>query len=140
MYNWYTSSDRTSRWATDFQTSSPKQAMRSAKESCCVAATAKKHLLPNHPLWLVAFGRPVLSSQASVHRDFVKTDVLDRSPDNRQATRFCGEDVDLIGALPHIAKQAFNSIRRLNVPTHGRRKLVKGQQVLFIFSQTSYRL
>lgn len=67
-------------------------------------------------------------------------DVLDRSPDNHQATRFCGEDVDLIGALPHIAKQAFNSIRRLDVAVHGRRKLVKGQQVLFIFRQTSHCL
>jgi hypothetical protein len=45
-----------------------------------------------------------------------------------------------IGALAHIAKQAFNSIGRLNVPVHGHRKLVKGQQVLFIFSQTSHRL
>jgi hypothetical protein len=119
MDNWCTSSERTSRWVTDFQRSSPKQTMRSAKESLCVAAPAKKHLLPHHPLWLVAFGRLVFSSQASVQRDFVKTDVLDRRPDNRQATRFCGEDVDLIGALPHIAKQAFNSIRRLNVPVQG---------------------
>ena len=38
----------------------------------------------------------------------MKTDVLDRGPDNRQATGFGGEDVNLLGALPHIAKQAFN--------------------------------
>ena len=70
----------------------------------------------------------------------MQTDVLDGGPDNCQATRFCGEDVNLISALPNIAKQAFNSIRRLNVSVHGRRKLVKRQQVLFIFSQTSHRL
>ena len=37
----------------------------------------------------------------------MQTNVLDRSPDNRQATRLRGEDVDLIGALPHIALRDF---------------------------------
>ena len=50
------------------------------------------------------------------------TDVLDGRPDNGQATRFCGEDVDLIGALPHIAKQAFNRIGTANVAMHDLRE------------------
>ena len=36
----------------------------------------------------------------------MQADVLDRGPDNRKATGFCCEDVNLIGALPHIAEQA----------------------------------
>jgi hypothetical protein len=43
-------------------------------------------------------------------------------------------------ALPHIAEQTFDGIGGLNMPMHGGRKLVKGQEVLFILSQTSHRL
>ncbi len=32
----------------------------------------------------------------------MQADVLDRGPDNGQATGLSGEHVDLIGALPHI--------------------------------------
>ena len=49
-------------------------------------------------------------------------DILDGSPDNRQATALGGEDIDLIGALAHIAEQAFNGIRGLNVPLQTLRK------------------
>jgi hypothetical protein len=58
----------------------------------------------------------------------MQTNILDGGPDNCEATHFGSKHVDLIGALPHIAKQAFNRIRRLNIPVHGYRKLVKGQQ------------
>ncbi len=101
----------------------------------------KKHPLPQHPFWLAAFFRPVvLSSHASFQREFVQTDILNRRPDDRQATGLGGEHVDLIGALPHKTLQTLNGIGRLDRVVHGRRKLVKGQQVLFIFSQTSHRL
>jgi hypothetical protein len=42
-------------------------------------------------------------------------------------------------ALAHIAEQAFNGIGGLNVPVHRGRKRIKGQQVLFVLSQASYR-
>jgi hypothetical protein len=69
----------------------------------------------------------------------VQTDSLNDCPDYRQATGLGGEYIDLIGALPHIAKQTFDGIGGLNVSVHGRRELVKRQQVLFILSQTSHR-
>ncbi len=100
--------------------------------------TAKKHLFPNHPFRLVAFFTAVISSRASFHRDFVQTDVLDGGPDNRQATGLRGEYVYLIGTLPHIAKQAFNGIGRLNVPLHALRKRLKREGLLFLLSQASY--
>ncbi len=54
----------------------------------------------------------------------MQADVLDGGPDNREATGFGGEDVNLIGTLPHIAKQAFESIGRLNVPVHALRERI----------------
>jgi hypothetical protein len=76
---------------------------------------------------------------ASFQREFVQADILDRGPDNGEATGLRREHINLIGALPHIAEQAFNGISRLNVSMHGHRELVKRQQVLFILSQASYR-
>ena len=52
----------------------------------------------------------------------MQADILDRGPDNRQATGLRGEHVDLIGALPHIAEETFNGIGRLNVPVHRRQE------------------
>ena len=73
-----------------------------------------------------------------LNRDFVQADVLDRGPNNRQATGLRRENIDLIGALAHITEETFNSIGRLNVSAHGLRKGIKGQQVLFILNQASY--
>nr|HET6905179.1 hypothetical protein [Ktedonobacteraceae bacterium] len=42
------------------------------------------------------------------------------------------QDINLIGALSHIAKETFNGIGALNVSVHGSRKGVKGREVLFI--------
>jgi len=42
------------------------------------------------------------------------------------------QHIDLIGALPHIAKKTLKGIRGLNVPMHALRKGIKRQQVLFI--------
>ena len=69
----------------------------------------------------------------------MQADVLDGRPDNRQATGFCGEDVNLIGALPDIAKQAFNRIGAANVTVHDWWKGIKGQQMLFIFDEAAHR-
>ena len=72
------------------------------------------------------------------HRDFVQTDILDGGPHNRQATGLCREDIDLIGTLPHIAKETFNGVSRLNVPVHRGRKIIKRQCFLFLLHQTSH--
>ena len=70
------------------------------KENPCVAGvTATKHLLPTHPLWLVACFRAVISCQTSFHRDFVQTDILDRGPNDGEATGLRREHVDLISSL-----------------------------------------
>ena len=111
-----------------------REIRKRASLRCC---WGKKHLFLNYPLRLVAFLRAVISPRASFYRDFVQTDVLDGGPDNRQATGLRGEDIYLIGTLPHIAKQAFNGIGRLNVPMHTLRKLVKRQSLLFLLSQAS---
>ena len=44
------------------------------------------------------------------HGNFVQSNALDRRPDDRQATGLCREHINLVGALPHIAEQTFNSI------------------------------
>ena len=48
----------------------------------------------------------------------MQTDILDRGPDYRQATGLCREHVNLVGALSHVAKQAFNGIGATNAPMH----------------------
>jgi hypothetical protein len=58
---------------------------------------------------------------------------------NGEATLLGGEDVNLIGALPHEASEAFDSVGRLNVTMHHLRKCIKCQQMLLVFSQTAYR-
>ena len=71
------------------------------------------------------------------HRDFAQADILDGGPDNRQATGFCGEDINLIGSLTYVTKEAFDGIGRLDVSVHGGREGVQGQEMLFIFSQAA---
>jgi hypothetical protein len=48
----------------------------------------------------------------------VQANVLNGGPDNRQVTGLRCEDIYLIGALPHIAEEAFDRIGRLNVSVH----------------------
>jgi hypothetical protein len=69
----------------------------------------------------------------------VKTDILDCGPDYRQATGLGREHVNLVGALSHIAKEAFDGVGRLNVTMHHLRKRVKRQRMLLVLNQTSYR-
>jgi hypothetical protein len=40
----------------------------------------------------------------------VQADILNSRPDDGQATGLRREHVDLVGALPHIAEQAFDGI------------------------------
>ena len=69
----------------------------------------------------------------------MQADVLHRRPDNGQTTGFGREGVNLIGALPHIAEEAFDGISGLNVSMHRGRKRKKRERVLFVLSQTSHR-
>ena len=61
----------------------------------------------------------------------MQADILHRCPDNRQATGLRGEDVDLIGALAHIAEETLDRVGGLNVPMHRSRKIIKCQRFLF---------
>src|SRR5260370_3144090 len=42
--------------------------------------------------------------------------------------------------LSHVAKQAFDGIRRLNIAMHGLRELIKREGLLFFLSQASHSL
>lgn len=65
--------------------------------------------------------------------------MLDRGPDDRQATGLGREHVNLVGALSHIAKETFDGVGRLNVTMHDLRKRIKCQQMLLILSQAAHR-
>jgi len=70
----------------------------------------------------------------------VQTDVLDRGPDDGQATSLRREDVDLISPLPHIAEETLKSIGRLNMSVHALRELIKREGLLFFLGQASHCL
>ncbi|SRR6266700_3711115 len=128
----------------DFQKASAENAVKSGKETLCMAGAppeSEQKPPPAEPpslagCWLTAH----VESSAESEREFVQADILDRGPDNRQATVLGREDVDLISPLPHIAEETFNGISGLNVAMHRLRKRIKRQEVLFILSQASHRL
>ena len=78
-----------------------------------------------------------VSVQPLADRNFRQTNILHDGPDDSQATGFCRESIDLIGALPHIAKEAFNRVGAANVAMHDRWKGIKGQHMLFILAQAA---
>src|SRR5207237_111753 len=55
-----------------------------------------------------------------------------------QTTGFRREGVDLIGALAHIAKQAFDGIGAANVAMHDLREGIKGQEMVLIFREATH--
>ena len=69
----------------------------------------------------------------------MQTDILDRGPDNRQATRLGREHINLIRPLPHITKQTLDGVRGLNRSMHHLRKRKKRQEVLLVLCQASHR-
>ena len=73
-----------------------------------------------------------ISVQPLADRNFRQTNILHDGPNDRQATGFGRESIDLIGALPDIAKEAFNGVGTANIAMHDRWKGIKGQQMLFI--------
>jgi hypothetical protein len=96
--------------------------------------SAQKPLPPEPPSLAGCWLTLASETKADSHRDFVQADILDRGPHNRQATHLGGEDVNLIGALSHIAKQTFDGIGGLKVSVHHLRKRVKREGLLFLIS------
>ena len=66
-------------------------------------------------------------------------DILHDRPNNRQTTGFCREGVNLVRALSHVPKKTFNRIGRANRAMHHLWEGIKGEQMLFIFTETTDR-
>ncbi len=69
----------------------------------------------------------------------MQADVLDGGPDNGQATVLGRENVNVIGALAHLAEETLDGIGGLNVPMHCGWKRIKRQGLLFLLGQASHR-
>ena len=68
----------------------------------------------------------------------MQADILNGCPDNGKATSLRSKYIDLIGALPNIAEETLDGIRGLNVSMQRGRKVIKRQEMLFIFHQASH--
>ena len=66
----------------------------------------KNDLLLHHPFRLVVYVPTAMSASPLRNRNLGQTDILHDSPDNGETTGFRGEGINLIAALPHIAKEA----------------------------------
>ena len=97
----------------------------------------KKHLLLNQPIRLVVHRLVAIRLWLLLHGNLRQVYILHDRPHNSQTTGFCRERVDLIGPLTNVAKKAFNGIGVANVAVHDRWKSIKGQQMLFIFTETA---
>ncbi len=99
--------------------------------------SSKKHLLPNQPERLVVCWSRPITLEPLADRNLGRANILHHGPDNGQAARFGREDVNLIGALPHIAKQAFNCIGATNVAVHDWWEGIEREQMLFVFAEAA---
>src|SRR5689334_25034601 len=96
----------------DLQKASAEKAVKSGKETLRMAGapqeSEQKRPLPEPPslagCWLTAR----FESEGGSQRDLVQADILDRGPDNRQATGLRRKHINLIGTLPHITEQTFD--------------------------------
>ena len=66
-----------------------------------------------------------------------QADILHDGPHDGQTTGFSGKGVNLIRALPDIAKETFNGIGTADIAMHDRWKSVKCQKMLFIFTEAA---
>ncbi len=80
-----------------------------------------------------------MRAELLVDRNSWQVDILHHGPDDGQPTRLRRESVNLIGALPHEASQAFNGIGAPNGAMHDLWKGIKRQKMLFIFTQAADR-
>jgi len=99
----------------------------------------KEPLLLMHPFRLLVCLPATISGQALLDRNPGHMYSLHHSPHNGEATGFCGEGVNLIGSLSHIAKETFHRIGGTDGAMHHLRKVVKCEEMFFIFHQASYR-
>src|SRR5712675_599502 len=91
---------------------------------------------PARECWLITY-RSAVSIELLANRNLGQTDILHDRPDNGQARRFGCKGVNLISALSHIAKEAFNRIRATNVAVHHWRKRIIRQKMFFIFTEAA---
>jgi hypothetical protein len=70
------------------------------------------------------------------HGNLSESNALDGGPDDRQATHLGREDINLIGALAHIAKKTLNGVGSADRAMHRLREVVKGQGFVFLLAQT----
>src|SRR6266849_7159412 len=98
--------------ATTFQKSSPEKAVPIRKRPLMLVVLhrtiCKRHLLPNHPFWLVVSLPRAIAVEPLADRYLWQADILHDGPDDGQTTGFRRKGVNLIGALADIAKQALN--------------------------------
>jgi hypothetical protein len=99
--------------------------------------SSKKHLLPTQPFRLVGCLPRPLTLEPLADRNLGQANILHHGPNDGQAARFGREDVNLIGALPHIAQQAFNGIGAANGAMHERRDGIEREEVLFVFAEAA---
>ena len=97
------------------------------------------HLPLSQPFRLVACFALMMSLEQLANRNPRYGYPLHHGPHDSQTACFRGESINLVGALPNIAEEAFNSIGRANVAMHDLRESVKRQQMLFIFHQAVHR-
>jgi hypothetical protein len=64
-------------------------------------------------------------------------DILHRGPNNREATGFCRESINLVSALSHVTEKAFNGIGGASISMHHLWKGIKCQKMLFIFTEAA---
>ncbi|SRR5258708_17993212 len=98
-----------------------------------------KHPLLTHPFRLVVDWPSVMRFPLLADGNLWKANILHDGPHDGQTARFRRKGVDLIGPLAHIAKEAFNGVRGANVAVHHLRKIIKRQQMRFIFHQAADR-
>src|SRR5713226_1134101 len=99
---------------------------RECSHDCCCTGPPTQNTSSQTTLsgWVLSRAA-VLSTRAFSQRDFVQTDILDGRPNDREATHLRRKHINLIGALPHEAPQAFDGVGRLNMSVHGHRELAK---------------
>ena len=99
--------------------------------------SSKKHLLPNQHFRLVVCLPRLLTLKPLADRNLRQANILHDGPDDGQATRFGREDVNLIGALAHIAKPAFIGVGAANVAVHDWWEGRERKQMLFVFAEAA---
>jgi hypothetical protein len=89
---------------------------------------------------VLKYTAPACVALGSFYRDLVKSNALDGGPDDSETTHFGSEHVNLVSALTHVAKQAFDGVGGADMPVHRLWKVVKSERLVFFLAQTAHRL